>query len=300
MSPRLRWTIKPNIKDQEIPIYNPGNAYGRPIYTIKTKDSFREGAFIQLNNRSAGTSTAIDLSGLSGEIIIDTSAQTVMSGDKVYYGRFSGTALIVNPYESVIELPESFVENVDNSQILEYDSFYVQDNIVSVNPKILKVTDKMIGQYFCVNHNGGAKITGVDTELNTLQLDDTYTQDIPRAQVDASTGILIKPAGIAFNYIEVNNKKPEEANENDICVVDNIWYRYMNGEWKETNLFNSKVSFKNIYGDYITKYRMFGATIVLLDELTITTGTNIKDKNGATGASVGEFELIAELQPRYL
>ena len=57
---------------------------------------------------------------------------------------------------------------------------------------------------------------------------------------------------------------------------------------------------KNIYGDYITKYRMFGATIVLLDELTITTGTNIKDKNGATGASIGEFELIAELQPRYL
>ena len=300
MSPKLRWTIKPNTKDQEIPIYNPGNAYGRPIYTIKTKTPFSEGAFIQINNRSTGTSTTIDLSGLSGEITIDTSAQTIMNGDKVYYGRFNGTALIVNPYESVIELPESFVENVENTQVLEYDSFYIQDNIVSVNPKILKVTDKMIGQYFCVNHNGGARITGVDIEQNTLQLDGTYTQNIPRAQVDANTGILIKPAGVAFNYIEVNNKKPEEANENDICVVDNIWYRYMNGEWKETNLFNSKVSFKNIYGDYITKYRMFGATIVLLDELTITTGTNIKDKGGATGASIGEFELIAELQPRYL
>ena len=48
---------------------------------------------------------------------------------------------------------------------------------------------------------------------------------------------------------------------------------------------------------------MFGATIVELDVLTITTGQNINYRhNGTTerGSSVGAFTLNAELQPRYL
>jgi hypothetical protein len=49
---------------------------------------------------------------------------------------------------------------------------------------------------------------------------------------------------------------------------------------------------------------MFGATIVDLDVLTITTGQNInyRSTNGTTntGSSVGAFKLSAELQPRYL
>ena len=48
---------------------------------------------------------------------------------------------------------------------------------------------------------------------------------------------------------------------------------------------------------------MFGATIVELDVLTITTGENINYRyNGETrtGASVDAFTLSAELQPRYL
>jgi hypothetical protein len=281
-------------------MYNPGSAAARPIYTITYNKTFADNSFIQLNNKGTGSSTVIDLSGLTGEIIIDTSAQTITCGDKVYYGRFSGTALVINPYETVIELPESFVENIENTNILEYDSFYIIDNVVEVNPKVLKVDPKMKGMYFCVNHNGGAKITGVDVENNTLTIEDVGTQDIPKAIVDSQNGGLIRPAGVAFNYIEVNNKKPETGNENDICVVDNVWYRYMNGKWEITNLFSSKAAFKNIYGNYVTRYRMFGATIVLLDELTITTGTNLKGKDGATGASVEEFELKAELQPRYL
>ena len=299
MSPKLNWNIKSNAKNQEIPMYNPGSAAARPIYKIKYPNTFSQNSFIQFTNRDTGTSTVIDLSGLGGDIIIDTASQTLTNKNKTYYGRFSGTALTVNPYESVIELPETFVENIENTDLLEYDSFYIENNIVEVNPKVLKVNEDMEGRYFCVNHNGGAKIIGVDTITNRLFLDDTPTQDVPKAQVDSTSGALIRPAGIAFNYVEVSNKLPDTGNENDICVVDEVWYRYMYGEWKKTNLFSSKASFKNIYGDYITKYRMFGATIVALDNLVITTGNNIKAEEG-NGASIGEFELSAELQPRYL
>ena len=48
---------------------------------------------------------------------------------------------------------------------------------------------------------------------------------------------------------------------------------------------------------------MFGATIVKLDDIRITTGTNINYNNNgvvSTGASVNAFTLSAELQPRYL
>ena len=77
----------------------------------------------------------------------------------------------------------------------------------------------------------------------------------------------------------------------------------MNDEWQETNLFSSKDDFKNIYGDYITQYKMFGATIVKLDDLVITTGNNIsyKDNNNViSGSAMDGFKLTAELQPRYL
>ena len=48
---------------------------------------------------------------------------------------------------------------------------------------------------------------------------------------------------------------------------------------------------------------MFGATIVELDELTITTGTNISYKENnilKTGASMDAIKLVGELRPRYL
>ena len=48
---------------------------------------------------------------------------------------------------------------------------------------------------------------------------------------------------------------------------------------------------------------MFGATIVELDKLTITTGTNISYKENnilKTGASMDAIKLVGELRPRYL
>ena len=80
---------------------------------------------------------------------------------------------------------------------------------------------------------------------------------------------------------------------------------YLYGEWTITTLFSSKEQFKNIYGDYITQYRMFGATIVALDDVTIKTGTYVgcainKIGQKIQAISVPEFTLEAELLPRYL
>lgn len=304
MAPSLVWDIESNAKEQKIPMYNPGSAVAQPIYKIEHSGTFAKGSLVQITNYSLGTSTVIDIGEITGNLTIDTSSQTVMAEDgSVYYGRFTGTMVQINPYTSVIELPETFVEDIEDSDLKEYDSFYISDNIVSVNPRVLLVTEDMIGKYFCVNHNGGAEILEVDTEKNTLTLGGNTTENIQPAEVDKDTGVLVTPAGIAFNYIEVDNVKPTTGTQNEVCVVDNIWYVYKNGEWKETNLFSSKDDFKNIWGDYITQYKMFGATIVELDDIRITTGTNLSYKEEETiitGASIGAFKLSAELQPRYL
>ena len=186
--------------------------------------------------------------------------------------------------------------------MVEYDSFYIEDNIVKLNPLVLEVDESMLEKYFCVNFNGGSKIVGIDKINNTLILDDEVTTyDIPKAQVDGE--VLIKPAGFAFNYIEVDGVKPSTGELGDVCFAEDKWWVYLYDEWKETNYFSSKDDFKNIYGDYITQYKMFGATIVELDNLTITTGTNINYKENNTikkGNSVEAFTISGELQPRYL
>ena len=308
MCPKATWDIEANALNQDIPMYNPGSAFAQPTYTIEHSGTFTQGSNIQFNNANTGTSTVIDLSNITGNITIDIASQTIEDDDEnVYYGRFSGTVMTINPLEDVIELPETFVHNIEDTDLLEYDSFYIEDNVVSINPMVLTVNDSMVGKYFCVNNNGGSKIIDYDITENTLTLSDTiFTPDIPRAEVDGTT--VVRPSGVAFNYIEVHNIMPTTGNFWDVCVVDDVWYVYQQigpstGKWIETSYFSSKDDFKNLFGDYITIYKMFGATIVELDELTITTGTNINYKDGSvirTGASVGAFTLSAELRPRYL
>lgn len=303
MSPAVKWKIKSNANNQSIPMYNPGSSEARPVYKINNESGFGSGSMIQINNANTGTSTVIDLSDLSGKLTIDTSSQTITDEEgQAYYGRFSGTALRINPMGQIIELPETFVENIEDTDLTEYDSFYIENNEVIINPKVFTVTSDLVGRYFCVNDNGGSKIISIDEENNTLALDtERPTQDIPGPQVDK--GVIIRPAGVAFNYIEVNGTMPTTGEIGDVCTVDDTWYVYTADGWTETNYFDSKDDFKNIYGDYITQYKMFGATIVELDDLTITTGTNLKYKEGnniKTGASIGEFTLEGELQPRYL
>ena len=303
MSPRVKWDIPANALNYEFNMYNPGSAYGQPIFMIENSGTFAKSSYIKIDNESMGTSTIIDIGNISGDITIDTSSQTITdTNGNSYYGRFNGNAFRLNPFESVIELPETFVENIEDTDLQEYDSFYIENNIVYMNPKVLEVSEDLKERYFCVNFNGGSKIIDVDIDNNTLTLDSTVlTYDIPKAQVDG--GVLIKPAGFAFNYIEVNGVKPSTGELGDVCFAEDKWWVYLYNEWKETNYFSSIDDFKNIYGDYITQYKMFGATIVKLDKLTITTGTNISYKENniiKIGASMDAIKLVGELRPRYL
>ena len=308
MCPKANWNVGANVEDQSIPMYNPGSTEGQPIYKIQHEGTFAPHSFIQFNNATTGTSTVVDIGGISGNLFIDTSSQTITDEEgNAYYGRFSGTLMKLSPMGDVIELPETWVENIENTDLLEYDSFYVENNLVSINPKVLKVTDDLVGRYFCVNNNGGSQIKSVDVNNNTLTLDDeVYTRDIPKAVVDGTT--VVTPSGASFNYVECNGEIPETGNEGDVCTDGDKWYTYVlrkdgTGEWIICTFYDSKDSFRNIYGDYITQYKMFGATIVELDDLTIRTGSKINYKENnivKVGSSVGEFKLTAELRPRYL
>ena len=302
MCPAAKWDIETNAVEHSIPMYNPGSAEGKPTYKIEHDGKFADHSYIRIDNKTYGTSTIIDISGLEGDLTISIVEQTVQDErGNAYYGRFSGSNLSINPFRSVIELPETFAEESDTGSILEYDSFYINNNVVEINPKVLLVSEDMVGRYFCVNGNGGNKIKSISVDANSLQLSDApKTYDIPAPVVQ--DGTVVQQGGFKFEYLEVNNVMPTTGSLRQVCVVDDVWYVYKD-KWIETNLFSSKEDFKNIYGNYIPVYRMFGATIVELDDITITTGTNIKYKNNEailTGASVPAFTLSAEMQPRYL
>jgi len=303
MNPALKWDVPANAKDHDIPIFNPGSANGQPVYRIHHDGTLAEHTFIQINNSNTGTSTVVDVGGITGDIFVDTMSQVLTDeNNNIYYGRFSGTRMEVNPHGYITELPETFVQDDEHINLIEYDTLYIEDNVVSINPMVLEVTKDLYGQYFCVCNNGGAKIIDVDTENNTLTLDpNTTTYDIPPAIVQ--DGVVIRPAGMAFNYVESNGVIPDTGNLGDVCIVDGVCYIYMYDEWQKSGYFSSADDFKDNNGNYKTIYRVFGATIVPLDKVTITTGNNIRYRyNGEniTGESMPAFELEAELQPRYL
>ena len=62
-------------------------------------------------------------------------------------------------------------------------------------------------------------------------------------------------------------------------------YRY--GKWERTLLFEEPSDFENVYGEIVERYIIFGATIVKLEDLTVTT-------------NVPAFEMQVEFVPRYL
>lgn len=293
MCPKANWDIKANILNQSIPVYNPGSATISPRYKVTGNSAFADKSFIQFTNTTTNTSVVIDISKMPKEFIIDLESQTLEDSSGKYYGRFTGSSLTVNPHGEIIEIPETFVEYFE-TEATEYDSFYIQDNMVLLNDKVLKATQDLIGKYFCVNHNGGSRIIAVDETQNTLTLDEgvlTYNINKP---------------GFEFNYIEIGNN-PENIPTNpklgDVYTLNGVWYVYRYDEWQETSLFSDVAEFQNIRGYIEPRQRMFGATIVELDDLVITTGTNISYKeNGKikTGSSVGAFKLEAEMLPRYL
>ena len=92
-----------------------GSSRGRPgfrgtlsKYLIEHDGTFADHSYIQFNNANTGSSTVIDISNCVGDIIVDTVGQILQDEDgNIYYGRFSGTAMSINPFGDVIEIPET-------------------------------------------------------------------------------------------------------------------------------------------------------------------------------------------------
>lgn len=313
MCPAMKWNFdvsetNSNI-EKNIPIYNPGDAQSYPRFVLNIKEEVQDGGIINFVNKTTKESCSVDLSKMVGKVIIDFSEQTVSKvtiktdedGNttevkKPYYGRMTGNAISIRGKQEVIMIPDTIVENIEDYFIKEYDTIYIENTDkgeckVTINPLAAKVDESWKDRYFCINSNGGAKITKIDPVENICYLStETPTYDIQKAIVDES-GVLVTPSGFACNYIEIGNNKqnvPAEPQVGDVYTFEDRWYMYRNGEWTETSLFTSKNQFKNTYGDYITQYLVFGANVVELDELVFTT-TNMP-----------AFTIEAEILPRYV
>lgn len=310
MAPALTRKIPANAMEYDLTVYNPGSATAIPTVHLLSTESYGDGAFIQLDNNTLNTSTVVDLHGLSGNLIIDCESEVITDENNVkHFGRFSGNLFEIGEETSVITIPESFSQTIENFYFRDYDSIYIinddKGTWAHINPLVMTVTEDLIGKYFCINGNGGAKIIGVDTDDdNRLLLDDTVaTYEILPAELDTD-GTVARPSGMAFNYIgNINSvdELPKAAELGDVIsvtykkltakgaeVIDKIdMYVYRYDAWELTNLFTDPAQFKDIYGDYETRYLIFGANIVDINDIKIST-------------NIGECEVSISFLPRYL
>jgi phage-related protein len=322
MAPALTRTVPANATDFDLTIYNPGSATAIPTVHILSNESYGDNTYIQLDNNTLNTSTVIDLHGLQGPLVIDCEKEIVITkgeevdkdGNKkeidIYnYGRFSGNLFEIGEETSVTNLPESFVETIEDFYFRDYDSIYIINDTkgetwAHINPLIMKVSEELIGKYFCINGNGGAKITKIDDEENRLRLDpDVLTYEVLPAEVEED-GTVSRPSGMEFRYIgdfDSKEELPDKGNLGDVAsvtyyatsskgakIIDKIeMYLYRYNTWAETSLFTEPDEFKDIYGDYKPRYLIFGANIVDVNDIKIST-------------NIGECDVSISFLPRYL
>lgn len=310
MAPALTRTVPANAKEFDLTVYNPGSATAMPTIHLLSDESYNDNAFIQLDNNTLNTSTVIDLYGLTGPLTIDCESEVITDKNGVkYFGRFSGNLFEVGEETSVITLPESFTQTIEDFYFRDYDTIYVINDEngtwAHINPLVMTVTEDLIGKYFCINGNGGAKIIDIDNyEDNRILLDENVlTYEILPAELNED-GTVARPGGMEFNYIGDYNSKeelPGNASLGDVAsvtymkttlkgaeVVDRIeMYLYRYNKWETTNLFTSPDEFKDIYGDYEPRYLIFGANIVDVNDIKIST-------------NIGECDISVSFLPRYL
>ena len=301
MSPSMINTLPNNANEHPLTWYNPGTATVLPILKLTVSNVLPNGSYIKINNNTLNSSTIINLSSLFGEIIINCEEEIVSSNNKNYYDRFQGNGLEIGAEKDVIYIPESFIQNNEDGEPEEYYSIYVieeENNLYAeINPLICKVRKNMKDKYFCFNGNGGTKIEEVDMEKNRLLLNNIpYT--CPTAQKDSS-GAIIPPIGFACDFtgiVSSIDNLPTTAENGDVKAIktketaNKIYYDmylYRDNKWDKTNLFTSPENFMDETGGYQTQYLMFGANIIKLDDITIST-------------NFGESELECSLLPRYL
>ena len=119
----------------------------------------------------------------------------------------------VNGGEDVIlSNASAYREMIENDILISNQAFQ----------KVLLVDEDIIGWYFCCNKNEGIKIIDIDIDTNELILEQPNPEDIPPAEIE--DGQVIRPAGVEYVYVEVNNKMPElhTGNRNEVCTVDGV------------------------------------------------------------------------------
>lgn len=315
MSPAMKWEIEPDKKTSYlIPMYNPGDAKSYPVFKFETTTELPNGAYISFMNQTTKENCIVQLGKLpAGEIVIDFLSQTVEviteNTKTKYYGRMTGMPITISEKNMVITIPDTITQDIEDYYKTEFDTIYIYDwldpttnevvRVAQINEMVTEVATSWIGRYFCINGNGGAKIldirNGIDPDThqkrNLLILDtDPLTYDIPPATYNED-GSLKRHAGFECRYIKINedlSKLPTEPKLGDIYQYQNKWYIYQYDKWQETGLFSHENDFRDIYGNFIPRYVLFGANILILDELYIHC------------ANMPQFTLRAEILPRYL
>lgn len=310
MSPAMTWEIEANKTLNNIPMYNPGDAKSYPVFTIIPKDSLGEHAMVQFINQDTQESCIVKLNKLpAGEIKIDFLSQTVEVNNKKYYGRMIGMPITIKEKDIVVTIPDTITLDVEDFYKTEYDTIYVYDwldpqtnqtvRVAQINEMVAEVAASWIGRYFCMNNNGGVKILDIrndidpdtHTKRNLLILDtEPFTQDILPTTYNKD-GSIKKPSGLECRYIKINEdlqNVPQEPTVGDVYQYAGKWYIYQYNKWQETGLFSHENDFRDIKGNFIPRYVLFGANILRLDNLTIHS------------EDMPDFTLKAEILPRYL
>ena len=317
------YDIPANAQDFNLTWYNPGTAKAVPILNLELHGTCAKGAYIQFDNQTLHSTTVIDLSGLEGTLTIDTDEETIQDEEgRYYFGRFDGNPLIISPEKDVVYIPESLVESVEQRYFQDYDNIYITNHgegvskecLVEINPLALRVDPNWKDTYyFCINDNGGALITEVNVNDNSLLLDpNVETIDLlpTRKTIQAGEEVII-PGGMKCQFVgtyDTPSSLPTSGENGDVCLVrtydgavkirdnygneieypqrTNVMFMYRYGQWKLTNLFTEPEEFMED-GEYVPRYLIFGANIIKMDKITIST-------------NIGECTLTASILPRYI
>lgn len=302
MSPAMTWEITSNQESYSTPVYNPGDAVSYPVFKFTTTRSLGKTSKIQFTNKDTKESCVVQLHNLpAGTITIDFLSQTVDVNGVKYYGRMIGLPITLTAQNQVITIPDTITVDVEDIYKTEYDTIYIYSikdeetqethKVAQINEMATKVSTSWEGRYFCMNGNGGVKIKKVDSEYNLLYLDDTpETLDILPAEKDKD-GNITRYAGLECRYIPIYedlNNIPKNPKVGDVYQYQGEWYIYRYGKWDKTSLFYHEDNFRDINSKFQPQYLLFGANIVILDDLSILC------------TDMPQFTLEAEVLPRYL
>lgn len=298
MSPTLTRTVPANAEDFPMTWYNPGTALASPTLHLEYNGVLPQNSYLQVANNTLGSYTVIDLSNIKCPADINCESEVIIDNDgKKIFQRFIGNYLEIGADKDVIYIPESYVLKENADYFVDYDSIYITksngETWAEINPLVCKVQPEMLNKYFCINANGGAKIIQVDIPNNKLQLEEPpITYEIPPKQGDT-------PSGFKCVYIGdygSTDDLPATSNVGDVASVTyydeyNIkrleMYLYRYNKWERTMLFTDPEEFLDNYGNAQPQYLIFGANIVGLDNIKVST-------------NFGECEISSSFLPRYL